>query len=367
MNGDGKAATPVAIDSISKLSTKLGGAEWPNIEKARREAEAARTRIGDLLAKHGMVQPDTSFVVFGSLARDEWTINSDVDWTLLIDGQAIPEHLKVSQRISGRLKEAKLAEPGPTGTFGQMAFSHDLIHNIGGEDDTNANTTRRVLLLLESRAVGDAECYRRVIGQILNRYLDDDISFISPSAGKYKIPRFLLNDIVRYWRTMCVDYASKHRERQGQGWALRNAKLRLSRKLIFVSGLLTCYGCYLEEPTGASTLFEDPNPDSLAPLLGHLTRFVDRTPLEIVAESLERYARPSTATNLMNAYDRFLELLNDGEARDRLRQLKSYEARGDKVFGRVREISNEFQSALTSLFFDDHPKLADLTRKYGIF
>lgn len=357
----------MATNSIGKLSAKLDGTEWPNIDKAQQEAAAARARVSDILAKHGMVQPDTSVVVFGSLARDEWTINSDVDWTLLIDGQANPEHRKVSQRIGGRLKEAKLAEPGPTGTFGEMAFSHDLIHNIGGEDDTNANTTRRVLLLLESRAVGDPACYRRVIGQVLNRYLDDDISFISPSAGKYKVPRFLLNDIVRYWRTMCVDYASKHRERQGQGWALRNAKLRLSRKLIFVSGLLTCYSCYLEEPAGASTLFEDPNPGSLAPLLGHLTRFVDRTPLEIVADSLERYASPTTAAKLMGAYDRFLELLNDGEARDRLKQLKSYEARRDPVFGRVREISNEFQSALTSLFFDDHPKLADLTRKYGIF
>ncbi len=35
-----------------------------------------------------------------------------------------------------------------------MAFSHDIIHQIGGQDDTNKNTTQRILLLLESCAIG---------------------------------------------------------------------------------------------------------------------------------------------------------------------------------------------------------------------
>jgi hypothetical protein len=42
---------------------------------------------------------------------------------------------------------------------------------------------------------------------------------------------FSLNDIVRFWRTMAVDFASKQRDRAGEEWGLRNAKLRMSRKL----------------------------------------------------------------------------------------------------------------------------------------
>lgn len=51
-----------------------------------------------------------------------------------------------------------------------------------------------------------------------------------------KVPRFLLNDIVRYWRTVTVDFVEKQRGQAGHGWGLRNAKLRMSRKLIFATG-----------------------------------------------------------------------------------------------------------------------------------
>jgi len=51
-----------------------------------------------------------------------------------------------------------------------------------------------------------------------------------------------------------------------------------------------------------------------------------------------------------------------------LKELKAEHARTDEVFQNVRRISDDFQDALTTLFFDSkEPKLGELTRKYGLF
>jgi len=70
------------------------------------------------------------------MGRD--TSGSDIDWTLLIDGSADPKHYDLFKKI-GSVIEALAPKPeGPEGTFGKMVFSHALIHDIGGEDDTSS-------------------------------------------------------------------------------------------------------------------------------------------------------------------------------------------------------------------------------------
>ena len=48
---------------------------------------------------------DYDLVVIGSLARGEWTSGSDVDCTLLIDGQASSDHRRVAREIESRLRQ----------------------------------------------------------------------------------------------------------------------------------------------------------------------------------------------------------------------------------------------------------------------
>lgn len=345
---------------ILALRDRLG-AEWPWIMASREKSAAMLNRLhGEL---RPLTSPETTVVVYGSLARHEFTDKSDVDWTLLVDGIAHPEHQDRADRIRARLTGMGLDQPAPGGPFGNLTFSHDLIHRIGGDDDTNRNTTQRLLLLLESAPIGNPAAYHRVVQNVLQRYVGEDI--VSPGDSAYRVPRFLQNDVVRYWRTMAVDFAHKRRMRGPEGWALRNAKLRLSRKLMYAAGLLSCFYCDAQfrsrprtHPLHEAQQVED-----------YLAGLVRTKPLDMVAGVALDYfgVLSGAAERLFGAYDDFLGLLHDENRRKHLKKLKSEDADTDAEYQRVRDMGMRFQDALTEIFFTSDTPLRDLTIRYGVF
>jgi predicted nucleotidyltransferase len=360
---------PVVDSAIDKLAARLG-ANWETLRAARDRAGDKRRALESDLSEFS--SGDSSIIVFGSLGRDEFTVGSDLDWTLLVDGIADPAHLDVALAIKDKLEQSGHKPPGREAVFGSLAFSHELIHQIGGQDDTNANTTRRILLLLESAVIGRREAHTQVVSNILLRYLKEDRG-LWYGSGKFKVPRFLLNDIARYWRTMGVDFASKQRARGNEGFAMRNIKLRLSRKLIFISGLLACFSCHLgltnEEKKQLYPAV------AVQPLVAHLQRQLQLTPLESLATSLLKFEElDGSAAKLFKAYDSFLgmladeSLLDDGKTqRKHLEDLTLEDLDHDPVFEKARDISHEFRDAVNDIFLTSKTELSQLTIEYGVF
>lgn len=333
------------------------GADWPMIRSARERAQESKARlvasVSDLVS-----QEDMSVVVFGSLARGEVTSGSDTDWTLLIDGQASSTHFDVVRMVRRRIEKLEQKGPGREGTFGNLAFSHEILHRIGGGEDTNRNLTQRILLLLESEAVGPDEAHGRVLGGVLDRYITEDAGW---DAKTVNVPRFLLNDIARYWRTVAVDFAYKRRERAAEGWAIRTVKLRLSRKLTYASGLLACFSCALEPSVQNAE-------DRSKAVADHLLNLVVLTPLERIAQMLLREQLLDAAAKLFGSYDQFLGLLDDETIRKHLEKLWPGDAEHDPDYQRARSIGHEFQRALDDIFFGDNgTRIPELTRSYGVF
>jgi hypothetical protein len=145
---------------------------------------------------------------------------------------------------------------------------------------------------------------------------------------------------------MAVDFASKQRDRAGEGWGLRNAKLRMSRKLLFASGLLVCFGCNLDTTLQEKISTEES--DTKLNLVNHLR---EQVRLEILADAVERYGVSNTvARELFGAYAEFLNVLNDKKSREALEKLRAADSRTDPTFKHVREISEELNTLSTTPF-----------------
>jgi hypothetical protein len=302
---------------------------------------------------------------------------------LLVDAQANADHQEILLGIRGALNpksangqrrlfaELGLQEPGTEGTFGTLAFSQPLIHNIGGEHDSNSNTTRRVLLLLEALPIGvRREAFDRVRKNILKRYLVEDKGLLHPSMeGEPRwVPLFLLNDFARYWRTMAVDFAYKQFNRGGKGYALRSIKLGTSRKLLFASGLLACFWC---DPKVSNLQGQEPKTQSL---IDCLEVFLSHTPLErfavFFASNLlvkQSDFLDGCALNLFGSYNDFLGLLNDEQKRDHLDKLESDDQNESQIFSEARQIRHRFRLAIQDTFTGEGSPLRDHSIAKGIF
>jgi hypothetical protein len=193
--------------------------------------------------------------------------------------------------------------------------------------------------------------------------LHDDTNFASSGNAGSRIPRFLLNDIVRYWRTMCVDFAYKEWEQAGGKWAIRNTKLRMSRKLLFVSGLLTALSCYKNN----SLPIEGGQAQYLPMMENHLMCFVRATPINIVGWTLGNLGLNVQAGRIIDHYDEYLRQLDDPDIRNHLGGIPPQSVYHDRCFLQLRELSHEFQAALDAVFFDAKTDLADFIKQYGVF
>lgn len=179
-----------------------------------------------------------SVVITGSFARQEASDQSDVDYFLLVD--ATEEEAKEMRKqikkahadISKAIVNCELKAPSAIGAFGQkFELKTKFLTNVGGNDDPNIKLTQRLLLLLEGDWIFGEDIFIKTRDQLVKEV------YIRSSISDHQLARFLLNDLIRYWRTIGVDFEFKTVEAK-KGWGIRNIKLLYSRKLMYFSGLI---------------------------------------------------------------------------------------------------------------------------------
>lgn len=219
----------------------------------------------------------------GSLGRFETGRKSDLD-VFIISGSV--EDSESATRLSKlqeielfsdliRLNEKLQLQPfSGDGRFLKIHELDDLIKATGDSRDDSENLfTTRLLLLLESQMLSNEALYKRALELVLGNYFRD-------GKGRRDFqPLFLLNDILRYWRTLCLNY---ERDRGlDKPWWKKNLNLKFSRKLTVFSTVLAIVSKQVRSASDFSELTKKVPLERLAAALdtigdSHLeTRFAD--------------------------------------------------------------------------------------------
>lgn len=220
--------------------------------------------------------PDLSIYVTGSYGRLEAHERSDLDLFFVSDGEHQMDRTTKTLIDAELIKIARGMEFPPFSNDAQYLQIHllkEMLEKLGGpEDDFKNLFTARMLLLLESRPVYGEEAYKRILTRIIDAYFRD----YHDHTGDFR-PLFLVNDILRFWKTLCLNYENRRNpsaDRPGDKSKhhVRNLKLKFSRLLICFSTIIPLVASRSSSPKDILSLTEFPPLERLSTL----TRTNDR-------------------------------------------------------------------------------------------
>lgn len=322
--------------------------------------DAARATIESFVGEHVPDRANEPLIAaFGSMAREEMSAGSDFDYLVILrQVESDPERIvRYRQAAVEALTAIGQAPPGTSGLFGVAISGADLVNTIGLETDSNLNLSRRVLLLEESVPLNADEAWPELVEAVAARYLHE---YRRPGP---KVPRFMLNDTVRYWRTVTVDYQAKRwQELTGVKWGLRYVKLITTRKLTFAGMVASLFTPVV---FGVEATAQGLREQCTLPALARLAQLA----LHLGPEGRDACKR------LLLSADRIVGLLNDPAFREAVEPVTDpHDVPEGSPMDDAIGISEDIQTALEDLFFSDEPlsgfpseSMGRLARRYLSF
>ncbi|MGP9821365.1 nucleotidyltransferase domain-containing protein [Salinarimonas sp. NSM] len=262
------------------------------LSELRRSLDRART----------LIQGKACVYATGSYGRLEAGPSSDLDLFILSgqDANSTP----LLSRLDETLVKASLIEA--TRQHGISEFDGDGRYLVGytvanltqtlgtPEDDVENTFTARLLMLLESMPLLGEEMFDGFLAEVFGAYWRD----YEDHADSFE-PAFFINDILRLWRTFCVNFEARTRDYPEQAKPkrrLKNFKLKYSR-------MLTCYSALMF----MQAIFNEKGTVSLADAVA-MAKLSPTTRLEALASHSGAEMARDDLQNLLAMYDSFLQL-----------------------------------------------------------
>ena len=261
----------------------------------------SKQRLEKLKSELGNIDPlntleNIAIYATGSYARLEASEHSDIDLFFVNSLDSKDEVSRLDElRFFAQIIEIGEKLRFPTfsgdGEYLQILSASDMLGNLGGpEDDYHNYFTARMLLLLESYPLLNVAPYKLLLEKVVEAYFRD----YPDHAGDFK-PVFLINDILRFWKTLCLNY--EHKRNRPREDPARKLKQQIKNFKLKFSRLMTCFGtvtaiCGLNEPT----------PEQII-------EFTTKPPLERFTHTVEQYEKlANTRKKILAEYQWFMTL-----------------------------------------------------------
>ena len=285
-----------------------------------------------------------TIAIAGSFGRLEGSRESDADYIMVVTD---PEDSSIShdkEVLQEAIKEYGVSPPNKSGVFSQPRSRLQLIEPIGKADERVDELGKRMLLLLESRPIYRADRFDELITELFGRYSEYIV------ADPDKEFAFLLNDLIRYFRFICVNYQANF-WRQNEKWALRNLKLRHSR-IVMYSGLLFLLG-------EASKLS---GPAKVEAVSTHLPY----TPLERLGWVYDQN-HDGGFFRILGLYNLFVSRLSDSAWRGQLKEVEYQGRYNVAAFAELKANSDAFVAEFMRFIFARRGQWSDRFFEYLFF
>jgi predicted nucleotidyltransferase len=327
---------------VSEYIARARQSTLEKFEALKRELEQA----GEKLGNRGCV------FATGSFGRLEAGAESDVDVFIVV--KTYQRERNGKQETLFRLKDTEqiclkhdiivaaekvgITEFDAGGKYLQTHSFEYFTEYLGSPEDDYLNTfTGRMLLLLESRVLIGENSYKKLVEDVISAYFTD----FSANKNNF-IPAFLFNDILRMWRTFCVNYEF-FRKQGGGDWRIKNLKLKYIRIVTCFSAIVYLLAVFTVRRTITPEIVEAMvavTPTERLLLVAHNAEF----------KSLQHSKELSdTLSQILNDYSSFMELnhLQKEEA------LQNFEANEDKWRAQSFAFGAKFAKAMSLIAGED--------------
>jgi hypothetical protein len=280
-----KLPIPFAADREATLSNAIDLKEYPALFAAWNRSVKTLMAVKERLLQ---VDPRVATVaVSGSLGRMEQLNHSDGDFIVLLrDGIPLDssDAHDAFQNVWSVLNSLGLEKPKATGIYATPSSQAALCNPVArGQVDEDVSTFgKRIQRLLDCQPVFGADTFRNTVDSIIERYTSETYPSDNETIWKY-----LLDDLIRYFRSLSVMYRWEARNRPGY-WRLRNVKLRHNRLMMYAGLLLLMGEADRQTEKGADWLKDRLSLTALERVAFVFTQQGDEH-FSIIARSYEKY------------------------------------------------------------------------------